>query len=76
MTPQIPKPRVLVSRAIFPEVLAQLEALFEPPPAPAVPATVPGGEPIADTIGIDDQAASDRPWRKLVGLPLILPASM
>lgn len=29
MTPQIPKPRVLVSRAIFPEVLAQLEALFD-----------------------------------------------
>ncbi|MGE0097113.1 MAG: methionine--tRNA ligase [Hydrogenophaga sp.] len=32
----------------------QLEALFEPPPAPAVAATVPGGEPIADTITIDD----------------------
>ncbi len=37
----------------------QLEALFEPPPAPAVPATVPGGEPIADTIGIDDFSKID-----------------
>ncbi|AOF86162.1 methionine--tRNA ligase [Hydrogenophaga sp. RAC07] len=32
----------------------QLDALFEPPPAPAVELTVPGGEPIADTITIDD----------------------
>ena len=37
----------------------QLEALFEPPPAPAVPATVPGGEPIADTITIDDFSKID-----------------
>ncbi|MDP2072709.1 methionine--tRNA ligase [Hydrogenophaga sp.] len=37
----------------------QLEALFEPPPAPAVPATVPGGEPIADTISIDDFSKID-----------------
>ena len=37
----------------------QLEALFEPPPAPAVAATVPGGEPIADTITIDDFSRID-----------------
>ena len=37
----------------------QLDALFEPPPAPAVPATVPGGEPIADTITIDDFSKID-----------------
>jgi len=37
----------------------QLEALFEPPPAPAVAATVPGGEPIADTITIDDFSKID-----------------
>ncbi|NHK99829.1 methionine--tRNA ligase [Rubrivivax benzoatilyticus] len=30
----------------------KLEALFEPPPAPAAP--VPGGEPLAAEIGIDD----------------------
>ncbi|MCY1370719.1 Methionine--tRNA ligase [compost metagenome] len=37
----------------------QLDALFEPPPAPAVAATVPGGEPIADTITIDDFSKID-----------------
>jgi methionyl-tRNA synthetase len=37
----------------------QLDALFEPPPEPAKPATVPGGEPIADTISIDDFAKID-----------------
>jgi methionyl-tRNA synthetase len=37
----------------------QLDALFEPPPAPAVPLQVPGGEPIADTISIDDFAKID-----------------
>ena len=37
----------------------QLDALFEPPPAPEVPATVPGGEPIADTITIDDFSKID-----------------
>ncbi|MBT9467276.1 methionine--tRNA ligase [Hydrogenophaga sp.] len=37
----------------------QLDALFEPPPAPAVEATVPGGEPIADTITIDDFSKID-----------------
>ncbi len=35
-----------------------LEALFEPPPE-VVPATVPGGEPIAETISIDDFAKID-----------------
>ncbi|WP_382161170.1 methionine--tRNA ligase [Hydrogenophaga sp. ANAO-22] len=37
----------------------QLDALFEPPPAPAQAAAVPGGEPIADTITIDDFAKID-----------------
>ncbi|MGQ3114357.1 MAG: methionine--tRNA ligase [Hydrogenophaga sp.] len=37
----------------------QLDALFEPPPAPAQAVTVPGGEPIADTITIDDFAKID-----------------
>lgn len=32
----------------------QLDALFEPPPQPEAPKTVPGGEPIAETISIDD----------------------
>ena len=35
-----------------------LEALFEPPPE-VVPATIPGGEPIAETISIDDFAKID-----------------
>jgi methionyl-tRNA synthetase len=35
-----------------------LEALFEPPPE-VVPATVPGGEPIAEIISIDDFAKID-----------------
>jgi methionyl-tRNA synthetase len=37
----------------------QLDALFEPPPAPAVELVVPGGEPIADTISIDDFSKID-----------------
>ena len=37
----------------------QLDALFEPPPAPAEPKTVPGGEEIAPTISIDDFAKVD-----------------
>ena len=37
----------------------QLDALFALPPAPASPATVPGGEPIADTITIDDFSKID-----------------
>jgi methionyl-tRNA synthetase len=32
----------------------QLDALFEPPPAPVEAGVVPGGEPIAETITIDD----------------------
>ena len=37
----------------------QLDALFEKPPEPTEPATVPGGEPIADTITIDDFSKID-----------------
>ena len=37
----------------------QLDALFEPPPAPEEPKTVPGGEEIAPTISIDDFAKID-----------------
>ncbi|WP_439586671.1 methionine--tRNA ligase [Hydrogenophaga sp.] len=37
----------------------QLDALFEPPPAPVEVAAVPGGEPIAETITIDDFAKID-----------------
>ncbi len=37
----------------------QLDALFEPPPAPVQAAEVPGGEPIAETISIDDFAKID-----------------
>lgn len=37
----------------------QLEALFEPPPAPEAPKTIPGGEEIAPTISIDDFAKID-----------------
>jgi len=39
--------------------IKQLDALFEPPPAPAVELVVPGGEPIADSISIDDFAKVD-----------------
>jgi len=38
--------------------IKQLDALFEPP-APVVEKVVPGGEPIAETIGIDDFAKVD-----------------
>ncbi|MBX3609260.1 MAG: methionine--tRNA ligase [Hydrogenophaga sp.] len=37
----------------------QLEALFEPPPAPVEAAPLPGGEAVADTITIDDFANVD-----------------
>jgi methionyl-tRNA synthetase len=37
----------------------QLDALFEPPPAPEEPKTLPGGEAIAGTITIDDFAKID-----------------
>ena len=36
-----------------------LDALFEPPAAPPEPKLVPGGEPIADTIGIEDFSRID-----------------
>jgi methionyl-tRNA synthetase len=49
----------------------QLEALFEPPPAPAVPATVPGGEPIADTISIDDFGKIDLRVARIVDAELV-----
>ena len=39
--------------------IKQLDALFEPPPAPEVPALIPGGEPLAPTITIDDFAKID-----------------
>jgi len=39
--------------------IAQLDALFEPPPAPEEPKVVPGGEAIAPTISIDDFAKVD-----------------
>jgi methionyl-tRNA synthetase len=42
---------------------AMLDALFEPPPAPAV---TPGGEPLADTIGIDDFAKIDLRIAKII----------
>ncbi len=44
----------------------QLEALFEPPPAPVIAATVPGGEEIAPTITIDDFAKIDLRIAKIV----------
>ena len=37
----------------------QLEALFEPPPAPVAAAPLPGGEALAETITIDDFAKID-----------------
>ncbi len=39
--------------------IKQLDALFEPQPAPAAELVVPGGEPIVDTISIDDFAKID-----------------
>jgi methionyl-tRNA synthetase len=45
---------------------AMLDALFEPPAAPAAPALVPGGEPLAGTIGIDDFAKIDLRIAKIV----------
>lgn len=45
----------------------QLEALFEPPAAPAAPpAPAPGGEPLAAEIGIDDFAKVDLRIAKIV----------
>lgn len=46
---------------------AKLESLFEPPAAPAAPAApVPGGEPLAAEIGIDDFAKVDLRIAKIV----------
>jgi methionyl-tRNA synthetase len=39
--------------------IKQLDALFEQPPEPSAPAPVPGGEPMADTITIDDFSKVD-----------------
>lgn len=44
----------------------QLDALFEPPPAPVEAAPLPGGEAIADTITIDDFAKIDLRIAKIV----------
>ncbi len=44
----------------------QLDALFEPPPAPEPEKTVPGGEDIAPTISIDDFAKIDLRIAKIV----------
>lgn len=43
-----------------------LDALFEPPPAAAPAAPVPGGEPLAAEIGIDDFAKVDLRLAKIV----------
>ena len=44
----------------------QLDALFEPPPAPVVEKVAPGGEDIAPTIGIEDFAKIDLRIAKIV----------
>jgi len=44
----------------------QLEALFEPPPAPVDVAPLPGGEAVAATIGIEDFAKVDLRIAKIV----------
>jgi len=44
----------------------QLDALFEAPPAPVVEKVLPGGEEIAETIGIDDFAKVDLRIAKIV----------
>jgi methionyl-tRNA synthetase len=49
----------------------QLDALFEPPPAPEEPKTVPGGEEIAPTISIDDFAKVDLRIAKIVKAELV-----
>jgi len=43
-----------------------LDALFEPPAEEAAPALVPGGEPLAETISIDDFAKVDLRIAKIV----------
>ena len=44
----------------------QLDALFEPPPEPEAPALIPGGEPMAGTITIEDFAKIDLRIAKIV----------
>ena len=44
----------------------QLDALFEAPPAPVVEKVLPGGEEIAETIGIDDFTKIDLRIAKIV----------
>ncbi|MEG1769243.1 MAG: methionine--tRNA ligase, partial [Comamonas sp.] len=44
----------------------QLDALFETPPAPVVEKVLPGGEEIAETIGIDDFTKVDLRIAKIV----------
>ena len=44
----------------------QLDALFEAPPAPVVEKVLPGGEEIAETIGIDDFTKVDLRIAKIV----------
>jgi methionyl-tRNA synthetase len=44
----------------------QLDALFEPPPTPAVEPVLPGGEALADEIGIDDFAKVDLRLARIV----------
>ena len=46
--------------------IKQLDALFEPPPEPVTPALIPGGEPLAPTISIDDFAKIDLRIAKIV----------
>lgn len=46
--------------------MEQLEALFEPPAAPAIEAPKPGGEAIAPTITIDDFAKVDLRIAKII----------
>ncbi len=46
--------------------IKQLDALFEPPPAPVVEAVLPGGEEIAPTISIDDFNKIDLRIAKIV----------
>jgi methionyl-tRNA synthetase len=46
--------------------IKQLDALFEAPPEPTTPALIPGGEPLAPTISIDDFAKIDLRIAKIV----------
>ena len=46
--------------------IKQLDSLFEPPPEPELPTLIPGGEPIAPLITIDDFAKIDLRIAKIV----------